>query len=930
MSTMESDTWRPVAARMLSLSLMVAVLAGCDAFHSATEAERVAKARDHLATGDFRASTLELKEILRKNPGNPDARRLLAQVNLSMGRGEEAEKELKQAMESGLSRETAIPDLAAALALQGKHEDMLYEIEIPSSLPPEQRARLSAYRGNAWLSKGQTDQARSEYQAALQIDPRCALGQLGLARLAARAGEIDQALRLTAAALEYDPNEAEAWSFQARLYETRKALDKAEASYTQAIEHRFANLSDRAQRALVRIALNKLDGAEQDLGVLKKESPGSYMTNYVEGLLLFSKKDYPGARIPLEKAHNINARNPALAYHLGVIHLRENHLEQAEEHLSKAAAGSPGAGLGNHLLALARYRKGDYEGAERALKRVLAGQPDDLFALNLMGNIRLSLGRSQEASEYLTKVLEVALYSRHALDHFDMETFAVEPSAPESGVVASPERKPVSADVLSILARIRDQRYSEADAAMAAVRKNLPDPALQSNLLGVLSRARGEPDQARAHFTEAFRLSPGDPVAGGNLSQMDLEQGKPDEARKRYRQVLAKHPADPATQLRLAELENLGGQTKSTEYQLIEAIRREPDSLAPRLALARHYRKVGQPQLGRQVLEEIRPRYSEDPDFLASLGELQLESEPVRAVDTAEALERVGGSDPSHLLVMAKAYARLDDKTRLHRVLEQALAKLPDSVPLRALKVKMLVADGKNAEAEALFGQLAAEAPQSLEVAYLQGSMAMRKGHYDKAIAPLEKLFAQAPNSDSAIALAQAYWFANQKPRATRSLKAWIERSPNDSLARYMLARFSLETGNRADARTQLETLAATESTNARILNDLAELVKDQDPKRSIALAQRALDLEPSSVQATDTLAMALAADSRWAEAMPLIEKARRMAPTNPTIGFHLALVQKGANKPADAKKTLMEVLRGNVAFRERPEAEKLFREIKE
>ena len=78
--------------------------------------------------------------------------------------------------------------------------------------------------------------------------------------------------------------------------------EKAEGAYTKAIESRVLNQKDRANRALVYIAMKDLDSAAEDVSILKKEAPTFFPTLYSEGLLEFYRGNYEQSTMAFEAA----------------------------------------------------------------------------------------------------------------------------------------------------------------------------------------------------------------------------------------------------------------------------------------------------------------------------------------------------------------------------------------------------------------------------------------------------------------------------------------------------------------------------------------------------------------------------------------------------------------------------------------------------
>ncbi|MFM8992033.1 MAG: tetratricopeptide repeat protein, partial [Alphaproteobacteria bacterium] len=170
--------------------------------------EAHAAARAALGRGDARTAQIHLRNAVRHDPRNLEARRELGRVNLQLGDAAAADKDLQQALQGGLDPALVLPDYAAALLAQRRFDKLLAERR-PGARATTVEAAVLSFRGVARLALGQLAEAEAEYRASLALAPSAA-AQLGLARIAARRKEPAEAARLVDAALVLEPANAEA------------------------------------------------------------------------------------------------------------------------------------------------------------------------------------------------------------------------------------------------------------------------------------------------------------------------------------------------------------------------------------------------------------------------------------------------------------------------------------------------------------------------------------------------------------------------------------------------------------------------------------------------------------------------------------------------------------------------------------------------
>ena len=162
--------------------------------------------------GDFLPAVACLEQARKFRPGDPNGLLLLAQALVAVERGGEVLAELEQLgatrqidwqfkMLIGECRDQA-GDRAGALAA--------YD-EAARIAPPAETAPL-LHKADAAMKAGDTQAAEAGFEAALSRDADCAGAYLGLANLAAEAGDFDKADYLARTAVKLNPRTYEAWT----------------------------------------------------------------------------------------------------------------------------------------------------------------------------------------------------------------------------------------------------------------------------------------------------------------------------------------------------------------------------------------------------------------------------------------------------------------------------------------------------------------------------------------------------------------------------------------------------------------------------------------------------------------------------------------------------------------------------------------------
>ncbi len=889
---------RSQTAEILSLSFACLLLLAGGCSKPLTDAEHLARAESAREEGDRRTAVIELKNALRQNPRNIEARRLLGEIYVEMGDGAAAEKELKKAVELGLAREAVALPLARALRLQNKYEELLTDIPLPSTLGEDQLAWLYTYRGDAWLSLGKIDKAETNYQKALALVAEFPPAELGLAHINLTRGDTNTAERIITDVLKRNTQEALAWRLQALIEQNRNHLEKAEAAYSRAIEY-AGTLPDHVQRALIRLRLGRIQEAKEDLKTLESQAPEHYLTHYVNGLIALAERRYEDSQHALEEALNANPNHPESQYFLGIAHQAQGHVEQADRLISKIVATYPHSINARQALALIKLQQKQFDQAKKVLQPILQVQPNDPTSLQLIATAEMELGNHEAAIQYLQRLFESDPESEEyarALGYGYLAIGKESESIPILRQVLEKDPDSLPAVVGLAFAYLREGNVDAATPLIDRIGSLAPDSVLYYSFQGFLHLARHDPKTAKSYFRQGLEKHPANPELVHSLAQLALRENDAEKAKRLYQQALEKHPNHLLTRLRLAHLAKTLGDWDLFVSQLQAAHRNHPKAPEPVLALAHHYIKTGQPDRAQTLLNEILDKHSDNPTVIDLLAQAQLAAEqPARALETAKHLVQLLPDAPHAYHLLAQAYSALRNFPQAQQAIWKALEKDPNYLPSQVALVRLLLYQGKSSEAKRRLNHLLAAHPDNRWVLETAGWAALGTGELKKAVGFFRTLAERHPSSENTANLAGALWRAGQREEALQVLERWNSQHPKDNRIRYLRVGFHIDRQEKGQAIRLLEELLRHQPDHVLALNDLAWLITDTDPKRAKALMAKAVELAPKATAIRDSQAMLLLEQGYTDKALDILRSLATID-QNPEIRYHLiqALVKKG------------------------------------
>jgi putative PEP-CTERM system TPR-repeat lipoprotein len=904
------------------------LLVGCD--HKASTDELVSRAEQFITRGDYRSATIELKNAVAADTENARARWLLGKVYFESGELEGAAKELQRANELGMAKDTVLPLLAQSLLPLGRHDELMSLGT--EGLVPDAQAQVLAAQGLSLLGKGELEEAGKRLEQALATDADSAFVRVAHARLLLTNGQMEAGRKQLDEVVDSEPGYAPAWSLLGDLAQQQQHPDVAEKAYSRALEADPDNVADLLKRALIRIQARKAEQAAEDVAALKKLVPGHPGVHFAEGLLHLQKNELDEAKTAFELAVRGGNTYPFALFYLAGIHAQQGNPEQAQVYASQFLAIAPDNAAGRNLAGGLAMRAGDFARAETLVRPVIAANGDDVVALNLLSASLIAQGKTDEGLDILTRVAQLQPDSAMAQTRLAAGLLATG----QGGVgiehlqrALELDPKFQQADVLLVLNQLREGNLDGAIRAAQAYRDRNPEAATPYNLLGRVYLAGNDQARAREAFVKALELAPGDPGASQGLAALAVQAKDYDAARGYFDGVLAKHPDYLPAHMQLAALDLAQGDEAGMVKRLQTLVEAYPGALEPRMALARYHIEKGRGAETLSLLGALDDAQKKQPDVMSLIAAAQLSQNQYDAAKAA--IDRLVTLQPNvaqHHYQLAIALAGLGDTPGMRKELEKTLELDPKHFQGRIAMARTLSTARDKEAFEAQVKVLREMQPEHPDVLSLEASLAKMKGNNDEVLAKLEKAYAVAPTTATLQNLAVEKLSRGDASGGIELLKGWIDEHPQDMAPRMVLAEVYAAQKRDDKVVEQYKAVVASDERNMVALNNLAWYLRKSDPKQALAYAERANDIAPDSAPVLDTLALALLENKQVKDAQLRIEQALKLAPDDPGMRYHAALIRRAAGDKGGALLILEPVVNGPKDFPEKKEAAQLLESL--
>lgn len=911
-----------IPALLLALTL-AAGLAGCK---SDTPESLLADAQQLQQKGDRKGAQIQLKNALAKDPNNGEARFQLAKLSLQLNDPVSAEKEARRAVELKYKSAESELVLAEALLRMGEFQKMLDESAKFQASPG-----LMALRGDALIGLRKLDEAKREYQGALEAQPDSADALTGMARLAAIGNDLEGARALAEQAIAKDGGHIAALTFKGELLRAQQKPEEARAAFAEVLKLDPTNSNANLEQAYLDIVAGKFDAAQAAIDAAKKSAPRGLPTLYTQALLDYSRGNYKAARDSLQAlAKGAPNHLPSMLlsasvdFHLGTV-------KQGEAKLRTYLEAQPNNVYARKLLAATLLRANNAAEALHVLEPTLKGQVSDGSLLELAAQGHMLQREPAKAAALLEQAVE--LNPKRGPTYIALGGARLALGERDKGLAMlnkALELEPDSLTAATALARTRlgMGEHAEALAVLAKQEaKHAKAPALHI-LKGHVLLAKQDNAGARTAFSKAVELDPANYQTVVNLAQLELVEKKPDAARGHLLKLLERDKANVQAMTALAQLAERDKKPADAAQWLEKAAAADGSELAPSVRLGNYYLQTRQSSKAVEHMRKVQVAHPSEPIVLELMGRSQLMSGDLAGAN--ESFSKLASAAPKSAqaqLFLASVHVQKKDPVAAQASVKKALALEPNYLPAHLMQADLSMLLGKPEEALAVARALQKAQPKHVAGFMLEGELQQRAGKAAAAVAPFQQAFTLAPRPELLIKLAGVLRAANRGNEADAQVAAWRKAHPDEPLGLLYAAEQNIAAKQYKAAIGQLENVLAKLPENVLALNNLAWCYQQDKDKRALATAEKAQQLAGDNPTIMDTLGWILVEQNQLERAVPLLKKAAELAPQAADIRGHYALALLKKGDKAAAKKEFQAAL-GDARYAQSEEARSLQKQL--
>ncbi|PHR83654.1 MAG: PEP-CTERM system TPR-repeat protein PrsT [Colwellia sp.] len=861
---------------------------------SLTSVQHIEKGKSYLAENKNNEAIIELKNAIKKDAKNLDARLILGKTYLSQGDYKNAKKELERSIKLGATSEYTTPNLAEIYYKLNDFDNVYNLVASAELLHDEQYVTVLTYAGMAAIYEKKFDKAQGYFDRAIQISEDFLYSKISRGYMARTEEEISSAIESVEILMASNPEIVDLILLKGYLLQSTKQYQTAAETFTEYSVKRPKESSILFFIAQNYIRANQLERAEPIVDAILKIANSHPLANQLKAQILFDNKNYALAK---QHANTALQQQPDLALSHIIAGLSAYYVKEYEstyQHLSKVSKRLPKQSLVNRIFIEVQLLLGYEVEALDSIQQLMDSNNIDFNSLLTLSNELIKSGNNIAAKALIDKAGVLADkdpsnllrqgFLRLRLDDVELgiaaleESLALDPSSDtaEGGLV---------------IGYLQNKQY---DSVLKIAKKWQENS--DKKVSGLLLQATIEAEQqlygeAKVTLKDVFTIEPNNIAAHLNMAIIEHKSGNYSVAFESYKQVLTLKPNHEKAIFLITKLTidspSLLPEVKRSLQELLAL----NNNMSIKLGLANVFRTEGNLGKALELYVELMATGSLD-GIEIMVGDLySLTNKLDRAIDTYKNYYEKNKTNlmaGKRLIVayeQAKEYALAASLIGAMRNYHRNLDGL---VLLNGYFKSMAKQDVSSTDLTIIKGSR--QLNNHWLANQMHGHIAYNEKNYDQAVNEFESGYQKNPTQLTLTTLFKALSLNGQNDKVIELSLDYLKKNEDSRLAKIYLANAYLNTAQNDKALALYRELVDKFTGNAILLNNLAYLEMQQgNSLAAIKYARKALTLSPNSITVIDTYAQALASNKEYNQSLDAYDTALVLADESESLDIIFA-----------------------------------------
>jgi len=857
-----------------------------------TSDEYLQTAKQNLVANDDASAIIAIKNAIRADRENAEARFLLGDLYLSQGEAVLAEKELKRSLDLGEKLNKVLPKLLKALNLQDKHEEVIisidsYENDLTKNIP-----EVFLYEALAHYHTGDKDKAKQSIDIANEISSDSIYSQLGSAYTNVYELDIESALSVVNDVLRKAPDLVEAHLLQGQLFYVQKDYKKAILSFNKYHELLPKNLKIRLFLADSYTKIESFAEADVHLDYLLTKAPDHAFVNQLKGITLFKSKNYVLALEYTDKSiiNGLNSVPNRIVAGLCSFNLKQ--YEKSYQYLKGIEDSLDNSHPVKKILAIVQAHLGYTDEMGETFQNLEGLTNNDADLLTAASFELLKKGEIDKAKNVLTKVDNLSGLDPTKRAHLGILKLSLDDlegiTDLEESLINNPDLS--IAKVALATAYIVNKDYTKALDLSDKWKLEEPDKVDGYNLGAKVYLLQKDIDKAEKELIASLAIDNSNAYALLYFAYTHIDDKEYNLALEKLDVLLLGSPDHLSGLMLHYKVSAILNSSQESLEKIKLSFEKNNEKLSHRMIYARALYSEKQYETVANILDDSGML----PQTLPVAYWVLLGKSYLKANDSEKALKVYD----SWLEVQPKVReawiqklsfleSKEDFETGLNTA-KKALRNIPDDFHIKALLAHFYVENKNFIQAEAELERLSEPERNLPFLKGIQGKVFLSKGHYSQALPALTRLYNSNKSSKNTTLVVLAHRGMQNDELAIEFLKKHLDEYANDNVSKMSLAELAITHDTELSFQLYTE-LILLQPENGSILNNLAWVEYQLGfYKKSNVHIEKALKIYPNHPQVLDSAGLIKLKLGEVSKAIKLLRLANSIAPADKGILQHL------------------------------------------
>ena len=892
-----------------------------------------------IADKEYSTAIIHLKNKLKQNPKNAQARYLLGDVYLQTGKLDSGIKELGRAHKYAPDNTEILFRYTEVLQATGRYEAILETLKNTYLMDMQKESQRLNHMGYAYLGLKQLADAKQSFNESNNLHENI-MSYNGLSSLAVIEKDLTQANQLLTKSLALEPDNPNTLQLKAKLTVLNKQYEQALLLYNDLIEKNTNNLTLYLERAGIFLVLKKYKLAKADLKVILNQVKSHPQANFVWAQILLGEHDFTGANDAAQYVVNAVSQHMPAILILGAANFGLKNYNQAIEHLTIYLAANPSDLNAQNMLANVYLAQGKSHQALLILEGISQDQRNsDPMILMTLGNTYIFAGDIQKGINLLIRAQSLAPKNLTIKKHLIAAQFQ---SGEQDNAISELEQLSNSGQLqartsyLLIISYIKKDQLEKAKAQINQLQLQTPNDTLLQNFNALVEQLKGNTENAVTQYQDTIKQDNENIPAYMGLARIAALKSDWQESEKYFKQVLRINPKAVKTYLGLAAIAERQNKPQAAEQYFLDAIEQSKDNAQSQLAIAallsKWYITKKHPEKIITLAKKLKKQHPDNNSVHSFLAKSQILNQQFQQAErTLKSIIAFDKLDIPHRILLAQLISQSPERSdEALSFLNEAQLIAPDNLLIYQNQADVLIKQEKYGDAIRLSKSLQEQFPDSVTGHLIEADIYRAQKQFAKSLPIYQEAYQQKPDKEILSAVINMLLALNQHQKAKDVLTQAINEYPFDIDNLYKLASLYQESRQLDKAELYYGQILNINPNHIVVLNNLAWIYLERNIKQALELAERAYDQAPESASIMDTYGYFLVRDGQYQQGLKLLKQATEIAPQDNEFQYHLAFAYEKTGQRSKALRILESIINSKTSNNEQEKAKKLYQDIKQ